>query len=179
MSTYTPTPEEIFRSHYKKIFGYYLAKQLTREDAEDLCQETFVKIVKHYPDLQNPNAVYKWVWLIARNVLNTHLRDNGRVKRDAPTVGLDFVDPPAYVPDHAYDLDHKAAVRLMRQCIRKLPEQMHRIIQLKDLAEQRLAQISEVLNLHIGTVKSSRHRALGNLKQCIEDFLRQTQETPS
>lgn len=165
-------PQSVFQSHQSRILAYFRRKTRSPELAEDLCQQTFLLITAHFRELQQQEAAFKWVWTIAHNVWKGHLRTHAAQKREALTVDIDPSEL-SYQPNLDHHIDQTILVQHLRRCIAELPEQMRRIIALKDLSGQKLEDTARVLNLRAGTVKSSRHRALIRLKKCLEESLNQ------
>jgi RNA polymerase sigma-70 factor (ECF subfamily) len=76
---------ELYRKHAAHFRKYFLYQGLNATDAEDIVQETFVKIIRNCESYRGDAPIIAWLWVIARNCMNDHF---DYVKR-RPTENLD------------------------------------------------------------------------------------------
>lgn len=72
------TPETLFRNHHLPVFRYLKRMTGSREIAEELTQDVFVRVVRGLPSYRSQGKDAAWVFSIARNVLLNRHRDAGR-----------------------------------------------------------------------------------------------------
>jgi RNA polymerase sigma-70 factor (ECF subfamily) len=136
--------------------------------AEDLTQETFMRVWQHLPELRSQRALKAWVFRVARNEFLQHRRRAG-----LDTVGFDGCaeaqrgDPAA--PDPQMSLERKALRRAIRTAVDRLPDHYREVIVLYNLDGLSLAQIAEVLGVPVGTVKSRRAKAFTRLRHLLRE----------
>lgn len=160
-----PTWEEIARDY--GTFLYTLAYRLTANphDAEDLVQETLLRVRRGLPTYQ-PGALRGWLSRIATNAFIDQTRRRRRRPElplaDQPEVRLP-TQPPADVAALAGVLDLD-----LQQALMSLPLDYRLPIVLCDVAERSYEEISETLDVPIGTVRSRIHRGRSMLRRMLE-----------
>lgn len=143
------------------------------EDAEDLVQETFVKVFRALDryDVERPFSA--WIFTIASRLAIDHLR-----RRRVQTVSLSVSDPGSGeertmdVEDTGLKPDEITSNReeesATSQLIDSLPEHYRIVVLLRHQQELSYEEIAEALNLSLGTVKARIHRARALLKDRIQ-----------
>lgn len=149
-----------------------------REDAEDLAQETFLHALEAIGSYQARSRFYTWLYRIAVNLALSHRRRQARAVRlslhnhDGQCVGeqaatlvgrisADAQDPPA-------KLSARETQRRLEQGLAELDDEPRTVVVLRDLEGLDYAQIAEILDLPVGTVKSRLHRARMELRRCLK-----------
>ena len=125
-----------------------------REDAMDCAQETMLRAFRAFSSFRGDAAFGTWITRIAMNVCTDELRK----RRDAVSLdamredtGYELRDesPGAYAR-----LEQKERMRLLREGMALLPEDMRRMIVLRDIQGRSYEEIAGILELSLGTVKS-------------------------
>jgi RNA polymerase sigma-70 factor (ECF subfamily) len=130
--------------HRASVYGYFLARVLNLEDAQDLAQETFLQAYRHLNTFQGRSAFSTWLLALAKRVYVDYLR-----QRDPPHVSLDELDePPQEEPDWEA-VDRRMTVRA---ALGAVPEQYREVIVLKDIEGLTYEEIAADLNLPQTTV---------------------------
>ncbi len=148
-----------------------------KNDVEDLVQEVFIKA---FNSLQNYNQEYAfstWIYRIAINNTIDYLR-----KKRLNTFSIDKDDyedddkPKFEIPDTTYSADANLILeqrqKIINDAIDSLPEKYKKIIELRHKDDLSYEEISEILNLPIGTVKVQLFRARELLNKYLKDKLR-------
>jgi len=118
-------------------------------DAADATQEALLAVVRGLPRFDRRAAVRTWMYRVATNACLDELRRRGR----RPRPGLD--DTVVDRPDPAPALDTSVADRLtLDAAVARLPEDFRVAVVLRDVQGMDYAQIAEVLDIPIGTVRS-------------------------
>lgn len=136
----------LFRRHHVAVFRYLLRWSHDRGAAEELMQETFVRVVRHAPELAERGREKAWLFGIARNLASNWARGHKR----RPTERLD--DASARSPDAL------AGVALDRM-LDALPELEREILLLREVAGLDYAEIAETTSLSVAAVRSRLFRA--------------------
>jgi RNA polymerase sigma-70 factor (ECF subfamily) len=157
--------ERLARRYYAGV--YSSLRWLGRDDAlaEDLTQETFMQIWQHPPEVRGEGALRAWVYKIARNQYLQHRRRAG-----LETVALDGADDTADLstPGPELHLEHEEQFRAVHVVVEKLPDHYREVIVLHNLEGLSLDQVSAVLDIPIGTVKSRRAKAFRKLRELLQ-----------
>lgn len=129
--------------------------------ADDLLQETFVRIHRRIDALSDENRLAAWVYRIARNVVNDHYR------RDAAAAVPLAEIHVAEEADPLAPLRAGASVWL-EELVRQLPETYREAVQLAEIDGLSQQQVAERLGLSLSAAKSRVHRGRAQLKQVLD-----------
>lgn len=164
---------ELVRRYERPVFSLIFRMVRNRELAEDLSQETFVKVLNAVESYRPEFKFSSWVFKIANNAAIDHLR-----RRELDTLSLDG-SPHAETPEmieatalqvgsHGESpLDEVEARELggaIEEGIRKLRPEYRTCILLRHVEGRSYEEIAEILNLPLGTVKTYIHRARNELR---------------
>lgn len=165
----------------------FIARFLRDPDtAEDLAQETFVRMFKAIKRYKSGTAKFStWMYHIASNLCKNELRNRGRRGRffvDSVTTesssGLESTEEDliATAPAHVSlqpgnQLEQKEREHAVQSAISELPERYRLPLVLRDLQELSYEEISDTLTLPLGTTKSRINRARLMLKDKLRSFV--------
>jgi RNA polymerase sigma-70 factor (ECF subfamily) len=138
----------------KRVFNYLLKLVGNREDAMDLCQETFFKAYMNLGALEDAGRFAPWLFRIAHNEAFSHLRKR-RPERDTE-VAIDSLPTPPATPTEL--------VLAVRSALNRLSEDHREAVVLKIYQGFKFEEIAEVLSCPVSTVKSRLYAALDILK---------------
>ena len=138
-----------------------------KEAAEDLVQETFVKV---YLNLERYDPRYtfgQWIYTIARNTFIDYVR------RRRDNLSIDSITAPSVAPttDDEPDsriINEQHSVQIAR-CMEALPEKYRQMAELRFMREMSYDEIAEQVGLPIGTVKTQIFRARERLSKLISE----------
>jgi RNA polymerase sigma-70 factor (ECF subfamily) len=179
---------QLVSAYSGRVFGLVYKQCRDRELAEEIAQETFVKVVQKLTQNDGYSEQGKfepWLFRIAMNKLRDEMRRRGRQARPmdmSPAATASSNDNASgwaaaesgviaggpSMPDAPLDqLDRAEQVDLLRQAIATLPEADQEVLHLRHTAGLSFAQIAETLDQPLGTVLARGHRALGKLKNLM------------
>ncbi len=148
-----------------KNFAFYFMKD--DEQAEDIVQDTFIKLYEK-KDYYRPIGKFStWIYTITRNLANTELRKKKRknlvylshFKKEKGDYEL-----PADEQGFDKDYENEFLIKKIHEAIEKLPENYKSVIVLRDIQELSYDEITEIVQVPLGTVKSRINRARLQLK---------------
>lgn len=145
--------DDLLRSQYDRIFG--VCRRITGSDADaaDAAQEAMLSIVRFLDRYDGTAAFSTWVYRIATNASLDELRRRGR----RPLPVEEIHDRPTVIGgDAPSNIANRMAVDA---ALAKLPPEYRVAVTLRDLCDLDYAEIAEVLNIPIGTVRSRIARA--------------------
>lgn len=151
--------EVLVRQYQSKIYGLAFHYSGNPEDARDICQEVFVKIYRSLDRLPDTAGFTPWLIRITRNTCIDSLR-RMRVRppgSDLPVTELRYISDSSPDPEKAYS--EKSKGKIIRKALDMLSQLNREIIILKEIQGFSLEEISELLQVPLGTVKSRSHRA--------------------
>ena len=149
-----------------------------RDRAEDLVQETFIRVYRHLHRFDQTKKFSTWVYTIAGNLAKNELRNRSRnplvlfqtIKKnwEADHRPLEWEDN-TYRPD---DLFRKRHLKTMvEDAVRQLPEHHRVVFVLREMQGKTYEEIAEITGVNLGTVKSRLNRARNNFATLISPML--------
>jgi RNA polymerase sigma-70 factor (ECF subfamily) len=167
---------ELVDRHSSKV--YQLALKLTRNetDAEDVLQETFLRVYHRIETFRGEAAFSSWLYRIAANACFAKLGERKKHEHlDIEDVHPDFEAPKGGVtndwsrqPDSV--LLGKEATGVLKDAVDQLPEDFRVVFLLRDVEGLSNAQAAEILDLTVAAVKSRLHRARLVLRKKLADY---------
>lgn len=160
---------------YQRAIYYHILKMIRdREQVEDLVQETFVKAFDNLNSYSTNYAFSTWLYRIATNHTIDYLR-----KKKLQTLSIDEPvktrdgDMQMQLPDDSAETDRqiirKQRQKIVQQAIEDLPPKYKRVIKMRHMEEKSYQEISEILDLPLGTVKAHIFRARELLYKALKD----------
>lgn len=154
----------IYKLYFEKIFKFCKFNLNDSSDAQDVCQETFVKAWKNIKkfDAERPNwSLQAFLFKIARNLII----DRSRRKKDLKIkeyLGLETHE------DFYENIQKKENVSIVRQALAKLDEVERQIIILRFFEEMDTKEIANILGMKDGALRVRLHRTIEKLKVITE-----------
>ena len=153
---------------------YSLALRLTgdRETAADLAQEAFVKAWQGLGSFQGDSSFATWVYRLATNVCIDYIRRQKRREAVEPSVSLDdedsgWAEPADWEQDPHRQLERSEQGRALARGLARLPDWQRRVLVLRELSGLSYQEISQALDVDLGTVKSRIARARLSLRKIL------------
>ncbi|MBL8233548.1 MAG: sigma-70 family RNA polymerase sigma factor [Bryobacterales bacterium] len=154
----------------QKLFQYVYMTCGQREDAEEVAQETLLKVFQSFDQLREPERIKPWVFTIARNVC--YMKRRKSIFAPEEEISLDALMPEfrqtgegrrLEIADWSHLPEDEAMQREVReivdQAIRELPEMYRSTLLLRDIEELTTEETAEVLGVSVDVVKTRLHRA--------------------
>lgn len=160
-----PSWDEIVRQHGERV--YRLAYRLSgnRADAEDLTQETFVRVFRSLSDY-TPGTFEGWLHRITTNLFLDMVRRRARIRFDALSDDAAQRLPSASSgPEQRYDETHLDPE--IQRALDSLPVDFRAAVVLCDLEELSYEEIAATLGIKVGTVRSRIHRGRVLLRNAL------------
>ncbi len=148
--------------YYERIYGYLNRFLKDSDMAEDLLQETFLRVWKKRGEFRNIASFSTWIYTIAGNLARSEWRrrKRWRMLRLGPS---DSEDEPEFeladdgaIPDQIVE-SRLAASELVDE-VAKLPERYRQVVILRDIQEMSYEEIAGIVQVPVGTVKSRLNR---------------------
>ena len=148
--------ERLVKAHGEAVFRLAYARTGSREDAEDITQETFLRLVRTAPELRDRDHERAWLLRVAMNCAGDLHRSAWR-KRTRPLEEAEHI--PAPEPPESGVLEAVLA----------LPERYRAVVHLYYFEELSVAEIAGILNKREGTVSTRLCRARAMLRTALEE----------
>jgi RNA polymerase sigma-70 factor (ECF subfamily) len=158
---------EVYDQHYDRVKKFVLALVKDQWVADDLIQETFMKVGDRMHTLKDPAKISSWIYRIAHNLCQDHFRGLKREKSTASDLGapletIECVPPQGALEQHQMGLCVQDKVNL-------LPDSLRTVLVLYDVVEMSHKEIAAILDISLENVKVRIHRARKKLKSILED----------
>jgi len=150
-------------------------------DAEELAQEAFLRAMERIGQFHGRSKFYTWLFRIAANLAISHRRRGGRIKfhslsgpEDGDSSAGDAITSPLAAKRQSGP--QEAAVtaethQRVMDALGELDDEFRLVVVLRDIEEMDYAQVADVMNVPLGTVKSRLHRARMMLRDRLRDLL--------
>ena len=172
-----PAFRELVRRYERPVFSLVFRMVRDTATAEDLAQETFIKVLNHIDKYRPEFKFSSWLFKIANNVAIDHLR-----RRQLNTISIDGAPNASSVADieaTRFDIADKSESALDAMEARELGSAIERAIgalrpeyrsciMLRHVEGRSYEEIAATLDLPLGTVKTYIHRARHQLREALE-----------
>lgn len=163
--------DDLVRRYVPELYGFLARFVNNGAAADDLVQETFVQVHLAAASFDRDRAFKPWMYTIAANKARDYMRSRGRRQEmtldggsddDGPSAGqmVEAADAPTGEP--AEREERKEAVRAL---VDQMPEHLRLVLLLGYFQQLPYAEIAEILDIPVGTVKSRLHAAVNHFAE--------------
>lgn len=153
--------EQIYKEYHGKVYGYIYGKLKNHHNAEDLCEDVFVKIYQKLDSFDSAKAsISTWIYTITRNTVIDYLRSNSVHKE----ILSDFEEQNYSVSEQYTD----ERLEELAEYLEKLPERQRNIIVLHYYKELTLKEIADTMNISYSNTKLLHKQALEKIRSWMQ-----------
>ena len=162
---------ELVKRYKDRLLNFVFRYFNNREQAEDVVQDTLIKLYTHASYYKNIAKFSTWIFTIAKNNALTELRKNKRKQTDSL-----WTDDGKVIDINSNDqtLDRRVqnefAVDQLNKFLDEIPENFRMAVVLRDFQELSYDEISKILEIPIGTIKSRINRGRIQLAEKMKHF---------
>src|SRR6059058_1159649 len=171
--------KELIKRYERPVFSLIYRMVRDKETAEDLAQETFIKVLNNIDRYRPEFKFSSWLFKIANNITIDHLR-----RRQVDTISIEG-SPNAITAESAWatavtvtsggespleELESREIGAEIEKAIAKLRPEYRACIILRHVEDYSYDEIAEIVKLPLGTVKTYIHRARQELRQYLGDL---------
>ena len=169
-----PEAFERFVEHFRsKIFHYSWLMCGQADDAEEVAQETLLKVFQNFDQLREPEHVRSWVFRIAKNACLMQRRKS--VFAPEHELSVEELPPSAEITDETRlpddQLQNSEVRAVLHQVIAELPPGYRCVVLLRDIEQLSTEETAQILDLTPDTVKTRLHRARIAMRQKLDCYL--------
>ncbi len=174
--------EQLILKYQNRIYNVILKMCADPDDAAELTQETFVKVIENIDSFQGRSSFYTWAFRIAVNLTLNYCQRNTRLGfrsldaeqekyySQATRVLKEFLNDDSS-PDPAAVVQNRELCEIAVESLKKLDDAQRAVVVLRDIEGMTYAQIANVLDIELGTVRSRLSRGRKKLRQILEAIL--------
>jgi RNA polymerase sigma-70 factor (ECF subfamily) len=157
--------QKLLRDYQRPLYNHIRNIVLNHDDADDVLQNTFIKVFQYLKDFKGDSKLFSWMYRIATNeaitFINQKAKRNGTTSEALQSRIVDNLKADTYFDGNEIQLKLQKAITL-------LPEKQQLVFKMKYYEEIKYEDMSEVLGTSVGALKASYHHAVKK----IEDFMK-------
>lgn len=151
----------LLQQYQKPLYHHIRAIVLNHDDADDVLQNTFVKVFRHLQNFKGDSKLFSWIYRIATNESLTFLTQKAKkhntTSEALQTKIVDNLHADVYFDSSDIQLKLQKAISL-------LPEKQQLVFNMKYFQEMKYEEISEILGTTVGGLKASYHHAVKKIE---------------
>jgi RNA polymerase sigma-70 factor (ECF subfamily) len=156
--------QKLLRDFQKPLYNHIRAIVLNHDDADDVLQNTFVKVFQNLKNFKGESKLFSWMYRIATNeaitFINKKAKRSGTTSEAMKTKLIENLQADIYFEGDEIQLKLQKAIAL-------LPEKQQLVFKMRYYEEIKYENMSEILGTSVGALKASYHHAVKK----IEDFM--------
>ena len=157
----------LVNKYYPRVYATLFSFTKSKEDSEDLSQQTFIKVWHQLDSFRGDSAFFTWVYRIAINLAKNFVASSGYKKQKINTsIEQAEIDISSF-EDIESAVIHKQSLKEIKNFINTLPESLKTAFTLREVEGRSYEDISVITDTPIGTVRSRIFRA----RESIIDFM--------
>ena len=163
---------EIIKRHQPRVLGYIVMSVKDRDIAEDIFQDTFIKVINKLKvgAYVEEGKFISWVLRIAHNLVIDHFRRTSRVRMVRSNDEFDIFNTIEVFDENAEDkMIEKQTHEKVRSLVEMLPDSQREVLKMRHYSEMSFKDIAESTGVSINTALGRMRYALINLRKLIEE----------
>lgn len=160
--------DRVYSTYHPRVFSFLLRLSGRRDTAEDLAQETWIKLAKAAPGLREDTTLAPFLFTIARNAFMSHRRwamlDLSRIV----TFGLEAMSAATSEPTPETHHERARAIALLEAALQSLPVAAREVLLLVGVEGMEQEEVAKVLGLSYDTLRQRLSRARAQLAESME-----------
>jgi RNA polymerase sigma factor (sigma-70 family) len=156
--------QKLLREYQRPLYNHIRNIVLNHDDADDVLQNTFIKVFQHLKNFKGESKLFSWMYRIATNeaitFINQKAKKNGITSEAMQSKIVDNLKADEYFDGSDIQLKLQKAIAL-------LPEKQQLVFKMKYFEEIKYEDLSEILGTSVGALKASYHHAVKK----IEEFM--------
>ena len=171
--------DDLIRKYTPKLYGLIYNMTSNREDTADILQEVFAKAFRSLSRFLGKSSFYTWIYSIAVNMTLNHIKRRSRhlkVSLDDVDTGIendpDFIALTTAKNGVGHEVNIHELQKRLNEAMMKLSEDHRTVVTLYDIQGLQHAEISKILGVSAGTVRSRLFYAHRQLQSYLDDFVK-------
>ncbi|MFY8098155.1 MAG: RNA polymerase sigma factor [Flavobacterium sp.] len=164
------TQNEAFKKlvyEYQKPLYYHIRNiVLNHDDADDVLQNTFIKVFSNIQNFKGESKLFSWIYRIATNESLTFIeqraRKQGISNEELQQKSINKLESDVYFEGDIIQLK-------LQKAIASLPEKQQLVFKMKYFEEMKYENMSEILDTSVGALKASYHHAVKKIEEYLKN----------
>lgn len=155
---------DIYDLYYDRIKKFILSSVRNRWVADDLVQETFIRVLQNFSQVRDQTKLSSWIFRIAANLCHDYFRAT-------PKTLVLFENDFKEIPDEISlekEMERYQLSLIVQDLIKLLPEPLRQVLFLCDIKQESYQEVADILGISPANVKIRLHRARKQLKSLVE-----------
>jgi RNA polymerase sigma-70 factor (ECF subfamily) len=157
--------QKLMRDYQRPLYNHIRNIVLNHDDADDVLQNTFIKVFQFLKDFKGESKLFSWMYRIATNeaitFINKKAKRNGTTSEAMQTKIVDNLKADTYFDGNEIQIKLQKAVAL-------LPEKQQLVFKMKYYEEIKYEELSEILGTSVGALKASYHHAVKKIEEYVK-----------
>jgi len=158
--------QKLLSEYQRPLYSHIRNIVLNHDDADDVLQNTFVKVFQYLKNFKGKSKLFSWMYRIATNEAITFI--NAKAKRNGIS-GEALLEKQASNLEADAFFDGNEIQLKLQKAILTLPEKQQLVFKMKYFEELKYEEISEILGTSVGALKASYHLAVKKIESFFED----------
>ncbi|MEM1328302.1 MAG: RNA polymerase sigma factor [Bacteroidota bacterium] len=155
----------LMSKYQERLYWHIRRMVIEHEDANDVLQNTLVKVYKGIPKFKGHSTLYTWLYRIATNESLTFLKRKNRNR--TTSIEDQLTELANQLRADTYFDSNEAAIKL-QQAIVRLPERQKMVFNMRYFEEMSYQEISDILETSVGGLKASYHHAAKKVEEYLK-----------
>jgi RNA polymerase sigma factor (sigma-70 family) len=157
--------QKLVQQYQRPLYAHIRNIVLNHDDADDVLQNTFVKVFQHLNKFKGDSKLFSWIYRIATNeaitFINNKAKRNGTTSQEMQSKIVNNLQSEAYFDGSEIQIK-------LQEAVANLPEKQQLVFKMKYYEELKYEQISEVLGTSVGALKASYHHAVKKIEEFVK-----------
>ena len=154
----------IVRKYQKRLYWHIRRIVIDHDDADDVVQNTFIKVWKNLEGFKEDSQLYTWLYRIATNESLSFLRQK-KADRNVPLDEVDHTLSHSLTAERHFNGDE--IQKKLQLAILTLPDKQRIVFNMKYYEDMKYEDMSKVLETSVGALKASYHHAVKKIEQYL------------
>ena len=158
--------QKLLRDYRKPLYYHIRNIVLNHDDADDVLQNTFVKVFQHLKNFKGESKLFSWMYRIATNEAITFIHQKAKRNRQTGEAMqskiIENLEADVYFEGDAIQIK-------LQKAIITLPEKQQLVFKMKYFEEMKYENMSEILDTSVGALKASYHHAVKKIEEYLKN----------
>lgn len=156
--------KELLLEYQRPLYNHIRNIVLHHDDADDVLQNTFVKVFQYLKNFKGESKLFSWMYRIATNEALTFLNQKSKINRisseELQNKTIDNLQADVFFDGNEIQLK-------LQKAIANLPQKQQLVFKMKYFEELKYEEISEILGTSVGALKASYHHAVKKIEAFV------------